>query len=120
MSDGKWDIPLFGAQVFVTRLAEQVTKDDLRTYFEQFGELTDLFVPLRNGGPGPDGKERHKGIAFLSFRDYEPFVEVLSREKYSALVFCGVVFLCESAMFRRKIVKRLFNGKSGLRFMVLF
>ena len=70
-----------GNRVFVTRVAEELTKEDLEAYFTQFGELTDIFVPLRNPNAEPqDGM--HKGIAFVSFKDRETYEEVLSRDKY--------------------------------------
>lgn len=51
-----------------------------QAYFEQFGELTDLFVPLRN--PNAVGDEAHKGIAFVSFKEKDDYDEILSRDKY--------------------------------------
>lgn len=33
------------SKVFVGRCTEQITADDLRSYFEQFGEVTDVFIP---------------------------------------------------------------------------
>lgn len=47
-------------RVFVTRISEELTKEDLEAYFCQFGELTDIFVPLKN--PNSDIKDgQHKG-----------------------------------------------------------
>jgi len=54
-------------RVFVTRIAETLTKEDLQAYFQQFGELTDIFVPLKN--PMNQYDDSHKGIAFVSFKD---------------------------------------------------
>lgn len=68
-------------RVFVTRIGEEISKDDLEAYFCQFGELTDIFVPLKN--PNSDVKDgQHKGIAFVSFKTKDTYDEVLSRDKY--------------------------------------
>ncbi|CAD7943327.1 unnamed protein product [Amoebophrya sp. A120] len=70
-----------GNRVFVTRISEDLTKEDLEAYFCQFGELTDIFVPLKN--PNSEQKDSsHKGIAFVSFKDKDTYEEVLSRDKY--------------------------------------
>mmetsp|Transcript_12929 Transcript_12929/g.31508 ORF Transcript_12929/g.31508 Transcript_12929/m.31508 type:complete len:231 (+) Transcript_12929:660-1352(+) len=70
-----------GNRVFVTRISEDLTKEDLEAYFCQFGELTDIFVPLKN--PNSELKDQsHKGIAFVSFKDKDTYEEVLSRDKY--------------------------------------
>jgi len=62
-------------------MGEELTKEDLEAYFCQFGELTDIFVPLKN--PNSDVKDgQHKGIAFVSFKDKDTYDEVLSRDKY--------------------------------------
>merc|ERR1712024_237850 len=53
---GRGGTPVPG-RLFVTRVTPDMTKDDIQIYFEQFGELLDVFVP--NG----------KGIAFVSFSD---------------------------------------------------
>mmetsp|Transcript_105431 Transcript_105431/g.296763 ORF Transcript_105431/g.296763 Transcript_105431/m.296763 type:complete len:208 (+) Transcript_105431:95-718(+) len=43
------------------KVPHMVTKEDLRAHFSQFGELTDVFLPL------VPGTTQHKGIAFVSF-----------------------------------------------------
>merc|ERR1719491_409775 len=57
-------------RLFLTKVAQDITKEDLVAYFQQYGELSDVFVP--SGG---------KFIAFVSFAD--PFITqtiVQSRE----------------------------------------
>jgi RNA recognition motif-containing protein len=44
-------------RLFLTKVADDVTKEDLTLYFQQYGEIQDVFVP--NG----------KSIAFVSFSD---------------------------------------------------
>ncbi|CAD7946506.1 unnamed protein product [Amoebophrya sp. A25] len=80
-SDGGGGSGRVSNRVFVTRISEELTKEDLEAYFCQFGELTDIFVPLKN--PNSDAKDQaHKGIAFVSFKDKDTYEEVLSRDKY--------------------------------------
>jgi len=45
-------------KIFVGRVAEEVTKQDLKDYFSQFGEVTDVFVP-----------KPHRAFAFVTFAD---------------------------------------------------
>ena len=85
----------WGNRVFVTRVAAELTKEDLEAYFAQFGELTDIFVPLRNPNAEPqDGM--HKGIAFVSFKDRETYEEVLSRDLYE--IKPGVFIVVEKVL----------------------
>jgi TAR DNA-binding protein 43 len=35
----------FNRKIFVGRLTEDITPDDLREYFSKFGEITDIFIP---------------------------------------------------------------------------
>ncbi|CAK0806408.1 unnamed protein product, partial [Prorocentrum cordatum] len=50
-------------RLFVSRVPQSVSKEDLRAYFSQFGELTDVYLPQ------PPGSTSHKGIAFVSFEN---------------------------------------------------
>jgi len=45
-------------RLFITRMAADITQEDLRAYFQQFGELNDVYIP-------PGGKL----IAFVGFKD---------------------------------------------------
>lgn len=76
-------------RIFVTRVADELTKEDLEQYFGQFGELDDLFVPLRN--PCNPSDQTHKGIAFVSFKDKDSYDEVLSRDQYEIKPDCFIV-----------------------------
>jgi RNA recognition motif-containing protein len=88
-------------RVFVTKIPQSITKDNLIEYFNQFGALTDCYLPSpnpnslppgatskgANGQPlGPDGRpappQLHKGIAFLSFKDPLVGIEILKRQSY--------------------------------------
>lgn len=50
----------FSRKIFVGRLTEEVTSDDLREYFSQFGEVVDVFIP-----------KPFRAFAFVSFSDSE-------------------------------------------------
>jgi len=52
-----------GERLFVTKIPQVVTKDDLTNYFSRFGTTTDVYVPA------VPGSATHKGIAFVSFAD---------------------------------------------------
>lgn len=52
-----------GDRLFVSKVPGHVTKDDLRAHFQQFGELSDVYLPNAPGGGG------HKNICFVSFVD---------------------------------------------------
>lgn len=45
-------------QIFVARVANHITEQDLRSHFEQFGEITDLFYP-----------KPQRGFAFVTFKE---------------------------------------------------
>lgn len=50
----------FSRKIFVGRLTEDVTGDDLRDHFSQFGEVVDVFIP-----------KPFRAFAFLTFSDSE-------------------------------------------------
>eukprot|EP00933_Yihiella_yeosuensis_P061959 TRINITY_DN64849_c0_g1_i1.p1 TRINITY_DN64849_c0_g1~~TRINITY_DN64849_c0_g1_i1.p1 ORF type:complete len:370 (-),score=89.89 TRINITY_DN64849_c0_g1_i1:172-1281(-) len=50
-------------RVFVTKIPPQVMRDDLTRYFQQFGELSDVYMPA------VPGSAVHKGICFVSYAD---------------------------------------------------
>jgi len=60
------------ARIFVTRLPWDVTAEDLRRYFLQFGEVLDSYCP-RN----PCRPRQNKGFGFISFRYMESAGEAL-------------------------------------------
>src|SRR5438552_573228 len=47
-------------KIYVGRLTEDITNDDLRSYFEQFGEVSEVFVP-----------KPFRAFAFVTFTDAE-------------------------------------------------
>jgi len=63
-------------RVFVTKIAEDITKENLCEYFSQFGALEDCYMP------GTSSNTSHKGIAFVSFRDVALASFVLRRGQY--------------------------------------
>jgi len=58
-------------RLFVTRVTPDMSKVDLQLYFQQFGELEDVYIPM-NG----------KGIAFVSFRDAAVSQRVLQSQQH--------------------------------------
>lgn len=64
-------------RVFVTKIGEDITKENLCEYFSQFGALEDCYMPgMAKGVMG------HKGIAFVSFQDVALASFVLKRGQY--------------------------------------
>lgn len=58
-------------RIFVGRLPSEVTTEDLRRYFGNFGRILDVFVPKDSG--------RHRGFAFVTFSDQGPAERVSQR-----------------------------------------
>lgn len=52
------DEPLRSRKVFVGRCTEDMTTDDLRQFFMQYGEVTDVFIP-----------KPFRAFAFVTFAD---------------------------------------------------
>lgn len=46
----------FNSKVFIGRLTEDISHDDLRTYFGKYGEITDIYIP-----------KPFRGFAFITF-----------------------------------------------------
>merc|ERR1719401_516064 len=74
-------------RLFLTRVAPDITKVDLQLYFQQFGQLQDVFIP--NGG---------KGIAFVSFMDARVASQVLQSQQHT--VKPGKIVLVDQALDR--------------------
>lgn len=47
-------------KVFVGRCTEDMTADELRQYFQQYGEVTDVFIP-----------KPFRAFAFVTFADHQ-------------------------------------------------
>lgn len=67
--DGRWcDVtipnskegnnPMMSRKVFIGRVSEDLTVEDLRAYFSKFGEVVDVFIP-----------KPHRAFAFVTFAD---------------------------------------------------
>nr|XP_006821189.1 PREDICTED: TAR DNA-binding protein 43-like [Saccoglossus kowalevskii] len=59
-SKGDMSLPNAGRKVFVGRVTEDITKEDLYSYFTQFGEVVDVFIP-----------KPFRFFAFVTFADAE-------------------------------------------------
>jgi len=74
-------------RLFVTRVTPDMTKVDLQLYFQQFGQLDDVYMPT--GG---------KGIAFVSFKDAHVSQRVLQVQQH--FVKPGKAVLVDQALDR--------------------
>ncbi|KAH7294813.1 hypothetical protein KP509_27G020300 [Ceratopteris richardii] len=59
-------------RIFVARVPLTVTEEAFRSYFEQFGTITDLYMPKEKGSPS------HRGIGFVTFEDAESVDKIMS------------------------------------------
>eukprot|EP00421_Protoceratium_reticulatum_P022901 CAMPEP_0168381762 /NCGR_PEP_ID=MMETSP0228-20121227/13043_1 /TAXON_ID=133427 /ORGANISM="Protoceratium reticulatum, Strain CCCM 535 (=CCMP 1889)" /LENGTH=404 /DNA_ID=CAMNT_0008394869 /DNA_START=52 /DNA_END=1263 /DNA_ORIENTATION=+ len=84
--------PVLG-RLFVTRVTPDMTKVDLQLYFQQFGQLEDVYIPT--GG---------KGIAFVSFRDSVVSQRVLQAQQH--FVKPGKAVLVDQALDRPPLVEK--------------
>nr|NP_001071830.1 Tardbp protein [Ciona intestinalis]BAE06721.1 Ci-Tardbp [Ciona intestinalis] len=50
--------PTVSSKIFVGRITEKMTKDEIRQYFEQFGDVDDVYIPIP-----------FRAFAFVTFRD---------------------------------------------------
>jgi len=66
-------------RLFLTRVSQAITSEDLVAYFQQFGELEDVYVP-------PGGKS----IAFVSFQDPSIAAAVLQAPTHEVKPGCSV------------------------------
>jgi len=57
------DVEQAGDRLFVTKIPQTATREDIAAHFARFGATTDVYLPSVPGVPG------HKGIAFISFAD---------------------------------------------------
>lgn len=98
-----------GRRIFVTKIPDELTDGDLKQYFLQFGELDDLFVPLKN--PYADGDHSHKNIAFVTFKEQKVFEEILQRTTYE--VKEGLFIVVDKAMEQKGSKGKGKNRNSG-------
>mmetsp|Transcript_59503 Transcript_59503/g.153213 ORF Transcript_59503/g.153213 Transcript_59503/m.153213 type:complete len:411 (+) Transcript_59503:148-1380(+) len=82
-------------RLFITRVTPDMTKEDLQLYFQQFGVLSDVFVP--SGG---------KGIAFVTYTDANVAAQVLMSQQHQ--VKPGQAVLVDQARDRPPL-----GGKGG-------
>ena len=55
-------------KLFVGRLPKDITKEEVNDYFDEFGDMTDVFVPFKP----------FRGFAFITYADQEDAMRVLS------------------------------------------
>jgi len=52
-------------KLFISKLLDDITDDDLREYFGQFGEITNLEQSINDSG-------KKRGFGFITYNDYDP------------------------------------------------
>jgi len=87
-------------RLFVTRVTPDMTKVDLQLYFQQYGQLDDVYIPT--GG---------KGIAFISFREAVVSQRVLQAQQH--FVKPGKAVLVDQAIDRPPLPGKGMGGGSG-------
>lgn len=50
--------PMMSRKIFIGRVTEDISTDDLRSYFNKYGEVVDVFIP-----------KPHRAFAFVTFAD---------------------------------------------------
>lgn len=87
-------------RLFVTRVTPDMTKVDLQLYFQQYGQLDDIYISA--GG---------KGIAFISFRDAVVSQRVLQAQQH--FVKPGKAVLVDQAIDRPSLPSKAMGGNFG-------
>jgi len=63
------------SKIFIGGIKEQLTDDDIKTHFRQFGKITDAEIPF-------DKKQnKRKGFCFLIFEGFETAKEIIKQTK---------------------------------------
>nr|XP_009786738.1 PREDICTED: RNA-binding protein Musashi homolog 2 isoform X3 [Nicotiana sylvestris] len=76
-----------GKKIFVGRLPQEATAEDLRQYFGRFGRILDVYVPKDPKRPG------HRGFGFVTFAD-DGVADRVSRRPHE---ICGQQVAIDSA-----------------------
>ncbi|XP_012728920.1 TAR DNA binding protein, like isoform X2 [Fundulus heteroclitus] len=110
MIDGRWcdcklpnskaspDEPMRSRKIFVGRCTEDMTTDDLRQYFMQYGEVTDVFIP-----------KPFRAFAFVTFAD-DQVAQALCGED---LIIKGVSVHISNAEPKHNNIHQLFHNFPG-------
>lgn len=59
-------------RIFVARIPSKVSEEAFRRYFEEFGTITDLYMPKERGA------KSHRGIGFITYEDSESVAKVMA------------------------------------------
>ncbi len=81
-------------RVFIRTVPDQMNQEALRSYFEKFGEVTDVYLPSHNGPAGP----KRKGFGYVTFRGEAELERCLREQNH---VLDGVELPCSRAEDRR-------------------
>lgn len=60
-------------RIFVARIPTQVTQEEFRSYFEEFGTITDIYLPK------DQSSNSHRGIGFITYESPDSVEEVMAQ-----------------------------------------
>lgn len=66
-------------KIFIGGLRDQITDDELKTYFSAYGNITECLV-MRD-----KETQKSRGFGFITFDDYDPVDKII--RKFSCLSF---------------------------------
>jgi len=84
---GQQNQPHLSRRIFVGRVTENVTKEDLETYFVKYGEITDVFVP-----------NPFRMFAFVTFAEAESAANLIELGEDHIIAGCSVNIAFASPM----------------------
>lgn len=64
-------------RIFITKIPQDTTQDDVQAYFAQFGDWTDVYMPKGNFTAG------HKGVCFISYTNPMSVTQVLQTQPHT-------------------------------------
>jgi len=82
--DGRSGATASGAgnhRVFVSKIPQDMSQQEIEEYFSQFGPLADCYMPADGVAAAAGRGGQHRGIAFLTFRDARVGADVLTRSQ---------------------------------------
>ncbi|KAH7299070.1 hypothetical protein KP509_25G071400 [Ceratopteris richardii] len=59
-------------RIFVARIPGKVSEEEFRKYFEDYGTITDIYMPKESGS------KSHRGIGFITFESSESVTKVMA------------------------------------------
>lgn len=56
-------------KIFVGGVSPELSQDEIKKHFEQFGEIESMELPVQKDKKGPSGEQIRKGFCFITFKD---------------------------------------------------